>query len=68
MPGALTTAPLAMDSGGGTMQGMSMYRLNELLGSTSSPCISVYQPTHRHHPDNQQDPVRYRNLVTEVEA
>jgi hypothetical protein len=47
---------------------MSLYRLKELLGSTSSPCISVYQPTHRHHPDNQHDPIRYRNLVTEVEA
>ena len=32
----------------------------------SPPCISLYQPTHRRHPDNQQDPIRFRNLVTEV--
>lgn len=27
------------------------------------PCLSLYQPTHRHHPDNRQDPIRFRNLV-----
>jgi hypothetical protein len=27
------------------------------------PCISLYQPTHRHHPENEQDPIRFRNLV-----
>ncbi|MCU0760814.1 MAG: hypothetical protein MUF07_16660 [Steroidobacteraceae bacterium] len=27
------------------------------------PCLSLYQPTHRHHPDNQQDPIRFRNLL-----
>jgi Bacterial archaeo-eukaryotic release factor family 3 len=31
------------------------------------PCISLYQPTHRHHPDNQQDPIRFKNLVRTVE-
>jgi hypothetical protein len=29
--------------------------------------LSLYQPTHRHHPDNQQDPIRFRNLVKTVE-
>lgn len=29
----------------------------------SSPCLSLYQPTHRRYPDNQQDPIRFRNLV-----
>jgi len=32
------------------------------------PCISIYQPTHRHHPDNEQDPIRFRNLVKSVEG
>ena len=50
------------------MRSMSLYRLNELLAPHSPPCISLYQPTHRHHPDNQQDPIRFRNLVTEVET
>jgi hypothetical protein len=31
------------------------------------PCLSLYQPTHRHHPDNQQDPIRFRNLVKTME-
>jgi hypothetical protein len=51
-----------------TMNCMSIYRLNELLSPSASPVISIYQPTHRHHPDNQQDPIRFRNLVTEVET
>jgi hypothetical protein len=39
-----------------------------LLESREPPCLSLYQPTHRHHPDNRQDPIRYRNLVKELEA
>src|SRR6185312_5854009 len=31
------------------------------------PCLSLYQPTHRHHPDNLQDPIRYRNLIKSME-
>ncbi|SEQ98408.1 hypothetical protein SAMN05421690_10058 [Nitrosomonas sp. Nm51] len=34
-----------------------------LLAEREAPCLSLYQPTHRHHPDNEQDPVRFRNLV-----
>ncbi|MGB6190822.1 MAG: hypothetical protein WBF42_00010 [Terracidiphilus sp.] len=38
----------------------------ELPTSDQPPCLSLYQSTHRHHPDNQQDPIRYRNLVKEL--
>lgn len=38
-----------------------------LLDKCDPPCLSLYQPTHRHHPDNQQDPIRFRNLVKELE-
>lgn len=31
------------------------------------PCLSLYQPTHRSHPENQQDPIRFRNLVKTLE-
>lgn len=31
------------------------------------PCLSLYQPTHRHHPANQQDPIRFRNLIKTLE-
>jgi len=34
-----------------------------LSGQHEPPCLSLYQPTHRVHPDNQQDPIRFRNLV-----
>jgi hypothetical protein len=38
-----------------------------LLASHEPPCLSLYQPTHRAHPDKQQDPIRFRNLVKELE-
>lgn len=38
-----------------------------LLDNCDPPCLSLYQPTHRHHPDNQQDPIRFRNLVKALE-
>jgi hypothetical protein len=38
-----------------------------LLKAHEPPCLSLYQPTHRHHPDNQQDPIRFRNLVKAME-
>jgi hypothetical protein len=38
-----------------------------LLETCEPPCLSLYQPTHRHHPENQQDPVRFRNLVKAME-
>jgi hypothetical protein len=39
-----------------------------LLADYEPPCLSLYQPTHRHYPDNQQDPIRFRNLVRVMEA
>ena len=39
-----------------------------LLRNEETPCLSLYQPTHRKHPDNVQDPIRFRNLVKEMEA
>lgn len=38
------------------------------LDACEPPCLSLYQPTHRHHPENQQDPIRFRNLVKTLEA
>lgn len=29
--------------------------------------MSLYQPTHRHYPANQQDPIRFKNLVRSLE-
>jgi hypothetical protein len=38
-----------------------------LFDNPEPPCLSIYQPTHRHHPDNQQDSIRFRNLVKALE-
>ncbi|MBC7707217.1 MAG: hypothetical protein H7274_25155, partial [Rhodoferax sp.] len=37
--------------------------LAELTSFEGRPCLSLYQPTHRRHPDNQQDPIRFHRLV-----
>lgn len=42
--------------------------LEELLNATASPCISLYQPTHRRLPDSQQDPIRYRNMLRDMDT
>jgi hypothetical protein len=45
-----------------------MESLNEILtGSREGPCLSLYQPTHRSHPQKQQDLIRFRNLVKLLE-
>lgn len=36
--------------------------------TATPPCISIYQPTHRRHPENQQDAIRFRNLLKEAQA
>jgi hypothetical protein len=38
-----------------------------LLNAHEPPCLSLYQPTHRHRPDNSQDPIRFRNLVKSLD-
>jgi hypothetical protein len=42
--------------------------LTKLATVQQPPFLSLYQPTHRHHPENQQDPIRFGNLVKELEA
>ena len=39
-----------------------------LFDNCDPPCLSLYQPTHRHYPDNQQDPIRFGNLVKALET
>ncbi len=38
-----------------------------LLGNYAAPCLSLYQRTHRQHPEKAQDPIRFRNLVKQLE-
>lgn len=37
-----------------------------ILAKRARPCLSLYQPTHRKHPENLQDPIRFGNLVKRV--
>ncbi len=37
-----------------------------VLAEREGPCLSLYQPTHRQHPENVQDPIRFRNLVKDL--
>lgn len=41
--------------------------VQELLAFTDSTCISLYMPTYRTHPENLQNPVRFKNLIKELE-
>jgi hypothetical protein len=50
------------------MRQITTNHLTGLLVAHEPPCISLYQPTHRRHPENQQDPIRYRNLLSEMET
>jgi hypothetical protein len=34
-----------------------------MLEARQPPCLSLYQPTHRRHPESKQDAIRFRNLV-----
>lgn len=50
------------------MRHPSVADLRVLLRDHEAPCISLYQPTHRSYPETQQDPIRYGNLMKEIES
>ncbi|MDI9818699.1 MULTISPECIES: hypothetical protein [unclassified Legionella] len=41
--------------------------LMKLINYNEPPCLSLYQPTHRSHPNNQQDSIRFKNLIKVME-
>ena len=43
-------------------------QLSKFLADQHPPCVSLYMPTHRRHPENQQDPIRFRNLLQRLEG
>jgi hypothetical protein len=45
------------------MHAISTETLKELDALTQSPCLSLYQPTHRSYPDNLQDRVEFRRGI-----
>lgn len=46
----------------------SMSLILDLLRAKEGPCVSLYQPTHRSFPENNQDPLRYKNMLRDIEA
>ncbi|MDP2319835.1 MAG: hypothetical protein Q8O42_10925 [Acidobacteriota bacterium] len=50
------------------MSDLTRHAVRGLLQPHAPPCVSLYQPTHRHHPDNRQDPIRFKNLLREIES
>lgn len=40
---------------------------NEIIYQEEGPLISLYQPTHRHFPENRQDSIVYKNLLRGIE-
>lgn len=51
-----------------TPDALTLDSLAELASFQGRPCLSLYQPTHRRHPGNQQDPIRFRYLVKAIET
>jgi hypothetical protein len=42
--------------------------IQELLLDNDGPCLSLYMPTHRSHPENQQDPIRFQSLIKTLKS
>lgn len=49
------------------MEDLTIAQLQELADRTLTPSITLLLPTHRAHPETQQDPIRFRNLLREAE-
>ena len=40
--------------------------IQELLAADQEPCLSLYMPTHRKHPENLKDVILFKNLVRQM--
>ncbi|WP_325919473.1 baeRF3 domain-containing protein [Pseudomonas frederiksbergensis] len=49
-------------------QPFSRQVLAELLAFDEQPSLSLYMPTHRTFPERSQDPIRYKNLVRDLQT
>ncbi|NLJ41653.1 MAG: hypothetical protein GX352_08610 [Clostridiales bacterium] len=43
------------------------YFPDEIIHERGDTCITLYQPTFRHRPENQQDIIRFKNLVRRIQ-
>ena len=49
------------------MESLTKELVQELLSADKEPCLSLYMPTHRTHPENLQDSIRFKNLTKQLE-
>ena len=49
------------------METLAKELIQELLSVNQKPCLSLYMTTHRNHPENLQDIIRFKNLVKQLE-
>ena len=40
--------------------------IQELLAADQAPCLSLYMPTHKMHPENLQDIILFKNLIRQM--
>ena len=40
---------------------------DDMIFEEKGPFISLYQPTHKHFPENKQDPIVFKNLIRKIE-
>jgi len=50
------------------MHQLTPHLMKQMMAVDEKTCLSLYMPTHRSHPENLQDPIRFRNLVKQLEA
>ena len=41
--------------------------VQELLSANQAPCLSLYMPTDRKYPENLKNPIRFKNLIGDME-
>jgi len=56
-------AMIVRQPGANMIHSLNPQALAELDAFATPPCLSLYQPTHRHHPENKQDPIRFRQGI-----
>jgi len=49
------------------MDAITLEELKSFLGRSAERCISIYMPAHRAGRDTEQNPIRFKNLLREVE-
>jgi hypothetical protein len=50
-----------------TMELLTNELIQELLAAERAPCLSLYMPTSKSHPENLKNPIKFKNLVGQME-